>query len=326
LHQDRKIAEAMYQEKMRITSLGFNPDAYERTRKQPVLELLAAFEESQMERGLTVGHVKDQVHKLKAALAYVRALIEVNCESVKAWILREGGSAQTKKHFVSTLRCFGNWLVKTKRMPINPFADLDGRGLNPRANPVRVRDALTPDEALRLLASVAASSSILLQMDGEQRALLYHLAIVTGFRRNSLASLTPESFSLDAQGPTVTLDAANVKNRKRKVNALSDDLAAKLRTWLVGKPLGQSLFPIKNKETANMLAIDLALAGIPRNRGGRVIDFHSLRVTCATHLFKKGAPLPLVQETLGHSKPELTSNVYSRFWPSDTGEFLNKKD
>ena len=74
-----------------------------------------------------------------------------------------------------------------------------------------------------------------------------------------------------------------------------------------------------------MLAIDLAYAGIPRERAGRVIDFHSLRVTCATFLFRRGAPLPLVQDTLGHSKPELTSNIYTRFWPSDAGAFLNKK-
>jgi hypothetical protein len=64
LHQDRKIAEAMYQEKMRITSLGFDPNMFERTRKQPVLNLLTAFEESQRARGLSDGHVKDQLHKL----------------------------------------------------------------------------------------------------------------------------------------------------------------------------------------------------------------------------------------------------------------------
>jgi len=38
--------------------------------------------------------------------------------------------------------------------------------------------------------------------------MLYHLAAGTGFRANELRSLTPESFDLDANTPTVTVQAA----------------------------------------------------------------------------------------------------------------------
>ena len=51
---------------------------------------------------------------------------------------------------------------------------------------------------------------------GRDRAVLYRLAVGTGFRAGELASLTPESFDLDADPPTVTILAAYSKRRHRR--------------------------------------------------------------------------------------------------------------
>jgi integrase len=48
-------------------------------------------------------------------------------------------------------------------------------------------------------------------MTGPDRAMLYRVAVGTGFRANELRSLTPESFDLDANPPKVTVEAAYSK-------------------------------------------------------------------------------------------------------------------
>src|SRR5262249_2990128 len=50
-----------------------------------------------------------------------------------------------------------------------------------------------------------------------------------GFRASGLASLTPESFDLEAEPPTVTLAARSNKNRKLKVQPTPPDLVELLR-------------------------------------------------------------------------------------------------
>jgi hypothetical protein len=49
---------------------------------------------------------------------------------------------------------------------------------------------------------------------------LYAVACGTGFRAGGLASLTPESFDLDAEAPTVTLAARSNKRGTGKVQPL----------------------------------------------------------------------------------------------------------
>ncbi len=55
-------------------------------------------------------------------------------------------------------------------------------------------------------------------MSGQERATLYKLAIETGLRAGELASLTRASFTLDADKPTVTVDAAYSKRRRQRLD------------------------------------------------------------------------------------------------------------
>ena len=68
-----------------------------------------------------------------------------------------------------------------------------------------------------------------------QRATLYHLAAETGLRASELWSLTAASFSLDACPPTVTVQAAYTKNRRRDTLCLAmvgvTDLLIVLGNW-----------------------------------------------------------------------------------------------
>ena len=92
---------------------------------------------------------------------------------------------------------------------------------------------------------------------------------------------------------------------------MRNDLAAELQAWLVGKPPGEPVFPIRGAATHTMIANDLKDAGIEAAKDGRRVDFHALRTTTVTALALSGVPLAVAQKIARHSTPTLTANVYA---------------
>src|SRR5262249_56629280 len=70
---------------------------------------------------------------------------------------------------------------------------------------------------------------------GRERALIYKTLVLTGLRKNELASLTVAQLHLDGPVPYAALDAADEKNREGSDIPLRDDLADDLRHWLADK-------------------------------------------------------------------------------------------
>ena len=63
---------------------------------------------------------------------------------------------------------------------------------------------------------------------------------------------------------------------------------------------------------ARMLRTDLAAARIPaRDRRGRVVDFHALRMTLSTALMHAGVHPDVQRAILGHSSAALTLDRYT---------------
>src|ERR1043165_4714478 len=91
--------------------------------------------------------------------------------------------------------------------------------------------------------------------------MLYLTACATGFRVSELASMTPESFNLDGDAPTATVEASCTKNRREAVQPLPIDVATVLRPWLATKPAGEPVWRGKwQKKAARMIRQDLASA------------------------------------------------------------------
>jgi len=169
-------------------------------------------------------------------------------------------------------------------------------------------------------------------MCGGDRAVAYRLAIGTGFRARELASLTPESFDLDADTPTVTVIASHSKRRRDDVQPIRCDLAELLRPWLKNRPRGEPILRLPER-TAKMLRADLQAArdtwiqeaANDRERTerekndflasvdaeGRIVDFHSVRHTYITAVVNGGASVKVAQELARHSTPTLTIGRYS---------------
>jgi len=121
------------------------------------------------------------------------------------------------------------------------------------------RRSLTDEELARLIAAAEQGAAIV-RMTGPDRAMLYRVAVGTGFRANELRSLTPESFDLDADPPTVTVEAGYSKHRRKDVQPIRQDLADLLWPWLETRSRGRPVFESMPDKTAKMMKKDLAEA------------------------------------------------------------------
>src|SRR5262249_41923372 len=133
---------------------------------------------------------------------------------------------------------------------------------NSEADRRRKRRALTPAEAVKLVSSTE-TGPVVMGMTGPDRAVLYALAMGTGFRADELRTLTPERFNLEGDPPTVTARACYTKNGKEAVQPLALALADRLRPWVALRAPGRPVFEGMTDRTADMLRVDLDAAEIP---------------------------------------------------------------
>lgn len=246
------------------------------------------------------------------ARRFPRATVEALLDAVVG-----GVSVETTNQYLRHLKGFCNWLVGDDRAATNPAARLEPG--NVEVDRRHDRRELEADELRRLLAAALASAYTFRGLTGPDRFHLYATACGTGFRAAGLASLTPASFDLDADTPTVTLAARKNKSRKPRVQPLPADVAELLRAYLKDRPVGQPVWGgtwALHRTGAEMLRIDLDAAGIPYTvegpDGPLFADFHALRHTYLTLLGKGGVDLRTAQELAGHSSPVLTARYSHR--------------
>ncbi len=160
---------------------------------------------------------------------------------------------------------------------------------------------------------------------GRERALIYKTLVLTGLRKNELATLTVAQLRLDGLTAYLELDAADEKSREGNTVPIRADLADDLRSWLADKLAdcrkaamreGEAVLARLSADTplftvpsalVKILNRDLRLAKIPkRDDRGRTLDVHALRTTFGTLLSKGGVPLRTAQAAMRHSDPALT--------------------
>lgn len=207
--------------------------------------------------------------------------------------------------------------MKNRRRGENPFRHLEAE--NTTTDRRHDRLEVSADELCRVLGSASNSLRSFRGLAGPDRFVLYATACGTGFRASALASLTPESFDLAGDLPTVTLAARHAKNRKTKVQPIPEDLADLLRGYLAEKMGGQSIWGgswAADHRGAEMLRIDLEAAGIPYTVEGPdgllFADFHSLRHSYLPLGGRAGIDLRTLQELAGHSTLVLTARYSHR--------------
>jgi site-specific recombinase XerC len=279
-------------------------------KARPVEEPLAAFE-----KGLAHATPKH----VRLTMTRVRRIVEgcgfesigaIDGESVEQFLIglraEEDLGARTYNHYLQAFGEFCKWLVETGRLAVNPVASLDV--LNAETDVRHKRRALAPEEVERLMASARSSGEVIQGYDGETRARIYLVSFLTGLRRQEMGSLTPRSFDLGAGQPTVTVEAACSKHRRKDVLPLHPLLVELLPSWMVGLAPDEPLFPrIARRKTWLLVKKDLARIGIPYETAEGVADFHaSGRHSYVTGLLRNGASITEARELARHSDVRMT--------------------
>ncbi|WP_169979485.1 tyrosine-type recombinase/integrase [Tautonia rosea] len=241
-------------------------------------------------------------------------LSDISADRVQAAlaVLRtEGRSTETINAHLRAAKGFSRWLWKVaRRIRDDALAPLSL--MSAESDRRHERRALSEAEAVALIQA-AERGGLVGGMTGRDRAMLYRVALGTGFRAGELRSLTPEGFRLDSDPPVIVCEAAYAKNRRKAEQPITNALAAILRPWIASRPPGRPVFDTMPKlKTAAMLRADLAEAGIDyRDASGRVADFHSLRATYITAIVRGGASVKTAQTLARHASPVLTIGRYA---------------
>jgi integrase len=243
-----------------------------------------------------------------------------------------GAAQQTVNFYLNAAKQVCRWLVTNRRASENR---LDGMvGGNVRLDIRRERREVDGDE-LQILLKTTNIGPVRSRLTGQQRFVLYSVALGTGLRASELASLTPANFDLMANPPTVRIDAANEKARRGAVLPLPPDVALVLRKFLCDIPADMLLWPGRwaaQKRAGQFLKRDLEaarnewLSSLPdkdkesaeqsdflryEDSDGRFADFHALRHTFLSRLGRSGASPKVMQKLARHSTVELTLGRYT---------------
>ena len=219
-----------------------------------------------------------------------------------------GRSLATCNHHRSAIRGFSRWAWVDGRTPDDTLAGVTG--FNAKEDRRHDRRTLGLDD-LRRLIDAAHNGPTYRRMSGRDRAMCYRLAAATGLRYSEIASITPGSFALGGDHPTVVVAAGYTKNGDPATLPIAPELAGDLSLWLDGRPSAVRVFDLPEKGS-DMIRVDLDAAGIPyRDDAGLVFDFHALRCQCATLADAAGVSPRVVQRLMRHSTLELTGR-YTR--------------
>lgn len=324
-------------------------DPAEEHAKRPLAEHAEDFRRYLTAKGNTADYVAKMLFRLTAVLdgcRFVR-IGEIQTSAVVEYLgrlRREGKSVKTANDYLATIKGFTRWLWKDKRAMLDALAGLS-KLANAETDVRHARRDFAPDELARLLDMARQSPKVIRCLPGIDRHFLYLTACATGFRVSELASMTPESFNLEGDTPTATVQASCTKNRKEAVQPLPRGVAEALRGYLVNKPNGVRLWPDNPNAPAEswrlhggeMIRRDLAEARKAwlqsfqdtrqqaeaeqsdflayRDSDGCYMDFHALRHSFITMVGKTGVSPKEHQDLARHSTYALTSRYsHSRFY------------
>ncbi|MGE3180791.1 MAG: tyrosine-type recombinase/integrase [Phycisphaerae bacterium] len=272
-----------------------------------------------------------------------RERVEAQVEKIAA----KGRSVRTCNGYIKSMREFCKWAVDADLFAKSPVSRI--KCGNEQADKRHHRRALSAEELTRILAA-ARDGEPVKGIDGEDRAMLYLVAVETGLRSNELRSLTWASFELGGEHPSVTVDAAYAKAGRDDVLPLRAATAAMLTTWRkerADNSPSDSVFRMPHESTVGrMLRVDIDAARAEwieeadtdaerearaksdflayRNHAGRVVDFHALRHTFITNLALAGIPPKVAMDLARHRDINLTMRYYSHTLLMDRASAIDR--
>lgn len=281
-------------------------------KRQPIDQHVEAYKKALTSKKSTLKHVGLTLSRVQKVIdgCGFETLGDIREDAVQDYLyelqIEEDLGNRTYNHYVQAFDGFCNFLVTKHRLAYNPVPGLVR--LNAEVDVRHPRRALTPAEFEKLIHSARTSGEDIQCFNGEDRARIYTISFLTGLRRKEIASLTPRSFALNAEQPTITVQAASSKHRKKDVLPLHPDLISRLKEWLAPLRPDDHVFPkLAKRRTWLMVKKDLERVGIPYQTAEGIADFHAAgRHSFITGLLTNGATLPEAKELARHADVKMT--------------------
>lgn len=201
---------------------------------------------------------------------------------------------------LSTMRCFGDHLVREGLWTINPLRWMKGPKITPYSRLPRRIDRAHMEALWREAASRRGDYGAHLWVT--VLAMLYG----TGLRRGELERLDLDCF--DRREGTLRIDGR--KTGRERCVPLPEMVMRCLEAYLPRRhnileqagALGErALLVTRSGERLSGESISNAIHGIARRAGVSIQSLHQFRHTCASDLLEAGVHLAQVQRILGHS-------------------------
>lgn len=233
-------------------------------------------------------HVSVTMHRIRsiAAGCGFKTWGDITKSKVENYLGTLEVALSTHNGYVTAWKHFCTWVVRDGRAEFSPCQFLDRVTVSHK----ETRRPLAADEVAKLLAATVNSRRRYC-LSGFDRAVLYRVAIETGFRRNELRHLTTESFELDKG--VVHLAAQHCKDRRDCRQPITLALASRLQAYLTDKEPTEPVWAFRTPKTALMIQRDATAAGLSiMDAEGRELVFHSTRHTLRTELVCQGSGKP----------------------------------
>lgn len=333
--RDKRAAEAYLvrmQDAVAREKVGLGAAPTDAARTRPLDAWKADYLAALRTGDVTARYVDHTSSQLDAAFAWCGWLVwaDVTAASFARYLAHRraahGNSNGTLNNHLNTAKTFARW-VADKLDARNPLRPL--KPFNVETDRRRSKRVPTDAELAALIrAAVECPPAGRRLITGPDRGMLYRVAAFTGFRASELASLTPESFALDATPPTVTVLAKDAKGRREEAIPLGAAVVAAIRPWLAGKAAGQPLWPgtwARQRAQYGWFERDIPRAGIAaRDERGRNLTFHSLRRYFVVRVIRAGGKVHEVRRMARHRSVQTTLNYYTDETMSELAELADR--
>ena len=254
---------------------------------------------------------------------YFRDITQSAVEIYSGMLKKDGYGDTSRGHYLDALKTFLNWAEQDQRIIRNPIAKMD----KPARDSER-KGILTPEQFVNLIKTASEKNILIGRTSGQERAVLYLIAGLTGLRRKELLNLTWDAINLSAGSASVKVKASIAKNGKeteQPVPAILVSVMTALKAN-VRPNADDRVFASFGRwiNTAGLIREDLRAADLElTDREGNEICFHSLRNSYISFLANSQTPAKVVQKLARHSDPRLTFNTYARTFEKAEQQAMN---
>jgi len=295
---------------------------------KPLTEHIADYVKILEAKGYSRDYVVRSRNRLRKIVAdcrfcFFRDITQSAVEIYSGKLKRDGYGDTSRGHYLDALKTFLNWAETDGRILRNPIAKLEKP-----ARDSEKKGILTPEQFVHLIKTTSAKNILIGRTSGQERAVLYLLAGMTGLRRKELLHLTWDAIILSADNAFVRVSVKLAKNSKEVEQPVPPILVHVLTALKAhAKPNDNDrVFASFSQwiNTAELIRQDMTAAGIElTDRDGNEICFHSLRNSYISFLANSQTPAKVVQKLARHSDPRLTFNTYARTFEKAERKAMN---